>query len=68
MGGGSTIAAAIAVGYESIGVEIDPQFFGSASAAIPALAAFAGNGKASSKIDSQASLDLQQSLALPLEP
>ena len=27
MGGGSTVAAAIAVGYESIGLEIDPLFF-----------------------------------------
>ena len=38
MGGGSTIAAAIAVGYESIGVEIDQTFFDAASSAIPALA------------------------------
>jgi site-specific DNA-methyltransferase (adenine-specific) len=29
MGGGSTIAAAISVGYESIGVELDPHFFNS---------------------------------------
>jgi DNA modification methylase len=39
MGGGSTIAAAVSIGYESIGIEIDPQFFGSALEAIPALAA-----------------------------
>ncbi len=37
MGGGATIAAALAVGYESIGVELDPQFFAAAKAAIPAL-------------------------------
>ena len=38
MGGGATIAAAVAVGYESIGVEIDPDFFAIAEAAIPRLA------------------------------
>ncbi len=39
MGGGSTIAAAIHVGYESIGIEMDPMFFRTASDAIPRLAA-----------------------------
>lgn len=39
MGGGSTLAAADAVGYESIGVEIDPHYFQLAAAAIPRLAA-----------------------------
>lgn len=39
MGGGSTIAAAVSVGYESIGVEMDAQFFGTAAGAIPSLAA-----------------------------
>jgi DNA modification methylase len=38
MGAGSTIAAAIAVGYESIGVEVDPVFFKMAERAIPLLA------------------------------
>jgi len=38
MGGGSTIAAARAVGYESIGVEHDPDYFAVAQKAIPALA------------------------------
>lgn len=37
MGGGSTIAAACAVGYDSIGVERDPEFFKIAEAAIPRL-------------------------------
>ncbi len=68
MGGGSTIAAAVSVGYESIGVELDTQFFGAAVEAIPALAAFPGNGKASGRLGSKADLDLQGSLALPLEP
>ncbi|WAS92907.1 DNA-methyltransferase [Nannocystis punicea] len=39
MGGGSTIAAAVAVGYESVGVEVDPEFFAAAEAGIPRLAA-----------------------------
>jgi DNA modification methylase len=37
MGAGSTIAAAAAVGYTSIGLEIDPMFFAMAEKAIPAL-------------------------------
>ncbi len=68
MGGGSTIAAAVSLGYESIGIEIDSEFFSAAQAAIPALAALPGIARASSRIGSKASLDLQQSLALPLEP
>lgn len=39
MGGGSTIAAAEAVGYKSVGVELDPVFFRVAEQAIPKLAA-----------------------------
>lgn len=38
MGGGSTIAASISIGYESIGIERDPLFFKMASDAIPRLA------------------------------
>jgi site-specific DNA-methyltransferase (adenine-specific) len=38
-GGGSTIAAALAVGYSSIGVELDPEYFKRAQAGIPKLAA-----------------------------
>lgn len=37
MGGGSTLAAANAVGYESIGVELDKQFFNMAKKSIPKL-------------------------------
>jgi DNA modification methylase len=44
MGGGSTIAAAVAVGYESIGVELDPIFFAAAENAIPALSRLPVNG------------------------
>jgi site-specific DNA-methyltransferase (adenine-specific) len=39
LGGGSTVAAAEAVGYRSLGVEIDPLFFELARRAIPLLAA-----------------------------
>ncbi len=38
MGGGSTIAAAVAVGYESIGVALDPKYFALAKRAVPKLA------------------------------
>jgi DNA modification methylase len=39
MGSGSTIAAAEALGYESVGIEIDGHYFSLAKAAIPRLAA-----------------------------
>jgi len=68
MGGGSTIAAAVSIGYESIGIEIDPEFFRAALEAIPTLAALPGNGRASTGLGSKADSDLQRSLALPLEP
>lgn len=38
-GAGSTLAAANAVGYESIGIELDPEYFAVAREAIPKLAA-----------------------------
>ena len=38
-GAGSTLAAAEAVGYRSIGIENDPQYFDMASLAIPQLTA-----------------------------
>lgn len=38
MGSGSTIAAAEAVGYESLGVELDDQYFALAKRAVPKLA------------------------------
>jgi len=39
MGSGSTIAAAEAVGYESVGIEIDADYFALAKRAVPQLAA-----------------------------
>ncbi len=43
-GSGSTLAAAEAVGYSSIGIEKDPRYFSMATAAIPKLAAFKNGG------------------------
>jgi len=47
MGGGSTIAAATAVGYRSIGIEQDAAYFRVAEKAIPALAVLHVNGASS---------------------
>lgn len=43
-GTGSTLAAAEAVGYESVGIEKDPKYFSTAVRAIPKLAALKLNG------------------------
>jgi DNA modification methylase len=64
MGGGSTIAAALSVGYESIGLEHDPAFFQMAVAGIPGLAALNGSGKGISRRDTSHTNGRQQSLAL----
>lgn len=44
MGGGATIAAAVAVGYQSIGIELDPRFFRMAEKGIERLSALSVNG------------------------
>jgi DNA modification methylase len=44
MGAGSTVAAAEAVGYPSIGIEKDPAYYSLAIKAIPALVRFSPNG------------------------
>lgn len=44
MGAGSTIAAAMAVGYDSIGLELDPSYFRIAHRAIPQLVQLQGTG------------------------
>jgi len=43
-GSGSTLAAAQAVGYDSVGVEVDPLYFRMAMTAIPALASLPAQG------------------------
>jgi DNA modification methylase len=64
MGGGSTIAAAISVGYESLGLEHDPAFFGRATTGIPKLAALNENGKSNANTAAFPSSNRQQRLAL----
>jgi len=58
MGAGSTVAAACAVGYQSIGVEMDPEFYGMAVEAIPKLARLAVNGGDSSRTATNAQSSL----------
>ncbi len=53
MGAGSTIAAAVAVGYESIGIELDPAYFQVAEASIPKLAQLPLNGASSPRAEDQ---------------
>ena len=48
-GAGSTLAAAEAVGYESVGVEKDEHFFDMACESIPKLIQFKPNGSQSSR-------------------
>jgi site-specific DNA-methyltransferase (adenine-specific) len=64
MGGGSTIAAAVSVGYESIGLEHDAAFFEMAAAGIPKLAALNGNGNRNSSAGTFSGSTHQQRLAL----
>jgi DNA modification methylase len=57
MGAGSTIAAALAIGYDSVGVEIDEVFFKIAERAIPCLAALqvkSGEASPENKFDRHA--------------
>jgi DNA modification methylase len=67
MGGGSTIAASISVGYESIGVELDQKFLKMAVEAIPRLARLNGNGKANTIRGAADQHPHQQRLALTQE-
>jgi site-specific DNA-methyltransferase (adenine-specific) len=64
MGGGSTIGAAIHVGYESIGIELDPTFHKMAKEGILRLANLNGNGKANSEGGTPGGSTRQQKLAL----
>jgi DNA modification methylase len=49
MGAGSTIAAAVALGYESVGLESDPDYFRMAGEAIPRLAQLPAIGASSGR-------------------
>jgi len=64
MGGGSTIAAAAAARYESMGIELDPAFFNVAVEAIPKLARLNGNGRTNSERGTSRHDSRQQKLAL----
>jgi DNA modification methylase/DNA-binding XRE family transcriptional regulator len=50
MGAGSTIAAACAVGYKSIGIESDSEFYRIAMKGIPQLATLTDSGKSHSEV------------------
>lgn len=65
MGGGSTIAAALAVGYESIGIESDPVFYRIAEQAIPKLAAFGAETKTVATIPVRRAPRDERVLSLP---
>ncbi len=67
MGGGSTIAAAVHLGYESAGIELDEKYFSTAREAVPLLAALPNNGKDSNKVGSKRDRESQGRLALTLE-
>jgi len=67
MGGGSTIAAALAVGYESIGIESDPAFFRMAERAIPKLAELGAEDKASSATPVRRPLHDERTPSLPFQ-
>lgn len=47
MGAGSTVAAAIAVGYRAVGIERDPVYYSAAQRAIPVLAKLRTDGTSS---------------------
>jgi DNA modification methylase len=64
MGGGSTIAAAVSVGYESIGLERDRTFFQMAAAGIPKLATLNGSGRGDGDQGTSRTDSLQQKLVL----
>jgi len=68
MGGGSTIAAALAVGYESIGIESDPVFYQMAERAIPRLAALGAELRPSPATAVGRALHDGRVLSLPFQP
>jgi site-specific DNA-methyltransferase (adenine-specific) len=67
MGGGSTIAAALAVGYESIGIESDPVFYRMAERAIPKLAELGAEAKPRSATSVRRAPHDERALSLPFQ-
>jgi site-specific DNA-methyltransferase (adenine-specific) len=62
MGGGSTIAAAEFNGYDSIGLELDPEYFETATKGIPKLAIYASGLGNESTCDGSSGSDSQPGL------
>jgi site-specific DNA-methyltransferase (adenine-specific) len=67
MGGGSTVAAALAVGYESIGIESDPVFYRMAERAIAKLAELGGEAKPSAATSVRRPLHDERTPSLPFQ-
>lgn len=67
MGGGSTIAAALAVGYDGIGIENDPVFYRIAERAIPKLAEFGDEAKPSRAASVRRAPHDERVLSLPFQ-
>ena len=67
MRGASTVAAAVAAGYESIGIENDAVFYRMAERAIPKLAELGAEAKPVSTATSRRALDDRRVLLLPFE-
>lgn len=67
MGAGSTIAAALASGYDSIGIENDPVFFRMAEKAIPKLAEWGAEAKPTSALPARRALHEARILTLPFQ-
>lgn len=65
MGGGYTVAAAFAVRYDSVGIEIDPAFFRIAEKAVPQLAKFNVGKRAATTATRPTGLSSEDVLALP---
>lgn len=71
MGGGSTIAACEAIGYSSIGIEIDPIYFQMAEKAIPQLAKITIKDNDKTKgadLELMTHMNTSQDSQLPLAP
>jgi DNA modification methylase len=68
MGAGSTIAAALAVGYDSVGIENDPLFYRMAERAIPKLAEIGTESKPSTAISDRRPMREERVLPLLFQP
>lgn len=53
MGSGSTVAAATAIGYDAVGVELDDEYFEMATRAVPLLAAMQLNAEKAENLEEE---------------